>query len=125
MIRRPPRSTRTDTLFPYTTLFRSPQAAFYSYAYPEPPGFREQPMPEGASFDPALGEFILTYDAVRAAPSPDAMLLDFLTATYVAAADCGGWDRRQHECPFGSPGHPRMVPSRTKERRGGKECGRT
>src|SRR3546814_18237518 len=32
MIRRPPRSTRTDTLFPYTTLFRSlsvPEAAFY------------------------------------------------------------------------------------------------
>src|SRR3546814_3922609 len=27
MIRRPPRSTRTDTLFPYTTLFRSPQQA--------------------------------------------------------------------------------------------------
>src|SRR3546814_20837516 len=26
MIRRPPRSTRTDTLFPYTTLFRSPQS---------------------------------------------------------------------------------------------------
>src|SRR3546814_6290879 len=28
MIRRPPRSTRTDTLFPYTTLFRSPVEAF-------------------------------------------------------------------------------------------------
>src|SRR3546814_18225330 len=27
MIRRPPRSTRTDTLFPYTTLFRSPGTA--------------------------------------------------------------------------------------------------
>src|SRR3546814_5964228 len=27
MIRRPPRSTRTDTLFPYTTLFRSPVVA--------------------------------------------------------------------------------------------------
>src|SRR3546814_9161608 len=27
MIRRPPRSTRTDTLFPYTTLFRAPEAA--------------------------------------------------------------------------------------------------
>src|SRR3546814_20396991 len=26
MIRRPPRSTRTDTLFPYTTLFRSPRS---------------------------------------------------------------------------------------------------
>src|SRR3546814_3338573 len=28
MIRRPPRSTRTDTLFPYTTLFRSPEGGF-------------------------------------------------------------------------------------------------
>src|SRR3546814_9398604 len=28
MIRRPPRSTRTDTLFPYTTLFRSPSRLF-------------------------------------------------------------------------------------------------
>src|SRR3546814_12859305 len=30
MIRRPPRSTRTDTLFPYTTLFRSPQVILVS-----------------------------------------------------------------------------------------------
>src|SRR3546814_15279994 len=30
MIRRPPRSTRTDTLFPYTTLFRSPSVKTYS-----------------------------------------------------------------------------------------------
>src|SRR3546814_7490239 len=29
MIRRPPRSTRTDTLFPYTTLFRSKLSAVY------------------------------------------------------------------------------------------------
>src|SRR3546814_5412081 len=29
MIRRPPRSTRTDTLFPYTTLFRSRQRRLY------------------------------------------------------------------------------------------------
>src|SRR3546814_17127358 len=28
MLRRPPRSTRTDTLFPYTTLFRSPDVGF-------------------------------------------------------------------------------------------------
>src|SRR3546814_6449555 len=28
MIRRPPRSTRTDTLFPYTTLFRSPHRSY-------------------------------------------------------------------------------------------------
>src|SRR3546814_12634088 len=30
MIRRPPRSTRTDTLFPYTTLFRSPRSCIGS-----------------------------------------------------------------------------------------------
>src|SRR3546814_2933131 len=29
MIRRPPRSTRTDTLFPYTTLFRSPRVKIF------------------------------------------------------------------------------------------------
>src|SRR3546814_9919169 len=32
MIRRPPRSTRTDTLFPYTTLFRSGQTEFLAAA---------------------------------------------------------------------------------------------
>src|SRR3546814_19846114 len=32
MIRRPPRSTRTDTLFPYTTLFRSRRAALHRHA---------------------------------------------------------------------------------------------
>src|SRR3546814_11972057 len=31
MIRRPPRSTRTDTLFPYTTLFRSPWSIIMAY----------------------------------------------------------------------------------------------
>src|SRR3546814_14197802 len=36
MIRRPPRSTRTDTLFPYTTLFRSEFSARKSHAG-EPP----------------------------------------------------------------------------------------
>src|SRR3546814_6244164 len=29
MLRRPPRSTRTDTLFPYTTLFRSPASTLF------------------------------------------------------------------------------------------------
>src|SRR3546814_18583784 len=33
MIRRPPRSTRTDTLFPYTTLFRSPRLVDHVYRH--------------------------------------------------------------------------------------------
>src|SRR3546814_8457601 len=36
MIRRPPRSTRTDTLFPYTTLFRSPDASLIAFAATAP-----------------------------------------------------------------------------------------
>src|SRR3546814_16970164 len=37
MIRRPPRSTRTDTLFPYTTLFRSPETDRICRARPSDP----------------------------------------------------------------------------------------
>src|SRR3546814_6579189 len=37
MIRRPPRSTRTDTLFPYTTLFRSCEADLSRSAFTERP----------------------------------------------------------------------------------------
>jgi uncharacterized protein DUF5996 len=40
-----------------------------------------------------LHEFILPYDAVREAPSPDATLLEFLQSSYEAAADLGKWDR--------------------------------
>jgi hypothetical protein len=86
-----------------------PQAAFYSYAYPEPPGFRDQAMPAGARFEPALGEFILPYDAVRAAQDSDALLLDFLSATYAAAADAGRWDRAALECAIGVPARVRRL----------------
>jgi hypothetical protein len=86
-----------------------PQAAFYSYAYPEPPGFRDAAIPAGAEFDPALGEFILRYDVLRQAPDPDAMLLDFLSSTYAAAADAGRWDRAALECAFGAPARVRHV----------------
>jgi Family of unknown function (DUF5996) len=86
-----------------------PKASFYSYAYPEPPGFRDSPVTGGASFDGTLGEFILPYEAVRAAADPDALLLEFLNATYAAAADAGAWDRASLECPMGVPGQVRRV----------------
>ncbi len=67
---------------------------FYSYAYPTPEGFAAAPVrPEAAFFHEQLGEFILPYDAVRTAPAPDAMLLEFLQTTYEAAADGANWDR--------------------------------
>ncbi|HJS91555.1 MAG TPA: DUF5996 family protein [Steroidobacteraceae bacterium] len=84
-----------------------PQAAFYSYAYPEPPGFREVRVASGAYFEKSLGEFILPYEAVRTAEDPDALLLEFLASTYSAAADAGQWDRAALECRLGVPGRVR------------------
>jgi len=84
-----------------------PQAAFYSYAYPEPAGYRDRAVTAGARFDTTLGEFILPYDTLRIAADPDALLLDFLSTTYAAAADAGGWDRAALECPIGVPGRVR------------------
>jgi hypothetical protein len=69
-------------------------ACFYSYAYPEPAGFSTtRAAPSGASYSSKLAEFLLPYDAVQKAASPDDMLLEFLQSTYEAAADHGHWDR--------------------------------
>jgi hypothetical protein len=82
--------------------------AFYSYAYPEPAGFRTTRVkPDAASFSEALGEFILPYDAVRRAADPDTALLDFLQSTYEATADAAKWDRTALECALGQPRAPR------------------
>lgn len=75
-----------------------PYPAFYSYAYPEPRGFREALVkPEAACYNAELREFVLPYDAVRESASPDDSLLEFLQTTYEAAADLGGWDRKALE----------------------------
>jgi Family of unknown function (DUF5996) len=84
--------------------------AFYSYAYPEPPGFRStRIMPEAAFFSEALGEFILPYDAMRTASDPDQTLLAFLQSSYEAAANAAQWDRDALECAPGKPGVVREI----------------
>jgi hypothetical protein len=84
--------------------------AFYSYAYPEPAGFRTSKVrPEAAFFSDALGEFILPYDAVRTADDPDRALLDFLQSSYEAAAVAANWDRDALECEPGQPGVVRQI----------------
>jgi uncharacterized protein DUF5996 len=73
------------------------EGVFYSYAYPEPPGYREQSAGPGAYFDTDLGEYVLPYAEVRAAADPDAMLLDFLRHTYTAAATTADWPQARKE----------------------------
>ena len=68
--------------------------AFYSYAAPEPAGFREAKVqPKAAYYHSELGGFYLHYDELRSSASPDETLLDFCHSTYDAAADLGRWDR--------------------------------
>jgi hypothetical protein len=86
-----------------------PEAAFYSYAYPEPAGFRECALPAGARYEAALGEYVLPYASVRAAAEPDQLVLDFLAATYAAAANAARWDRGALECALGVPGRVRAL----------------
>jgi hypothetical protein len=84
--------------------------AFYSYAYPEPAGFRgTRVRPDAAFFSEALGEFILPYDAVRTAAAPDRALFEFLQSSYEAAANAAKWDRDALECTPGQPGVVRQV----------------
>jgi hypothetical protein len=71
-----------------------PEPVFYSYAVPEPPGFKEARVrPEGAYYHRELGEFILPYEAVRAADSPEQAILAFVDSSYDSAATLAGWDR--------------------------------
>jgi len=87
-----------------------PHAAFYAYAYPAPAGYADAKVePEAAAYNAELGEFLLSYDAVRSAADPDAALLAFCQSTYNAAADLGSWDRASLECPIGRPRVPRVV----------------
>ncbi|AZM49238.1 hypothetical protein DMB38_28700 [Streptomyces sp. WAC 06738] len=68
------------------------EGMFYAYAYPEPPGFSDHPVPAGA-YSPEWQQFLLPYETVRTAADPDALLLGFLQSTYEAAALHGDWDR--------------------------------
>jgi hypothetical protein len=73
-------------------------AAFYVYAYPEPPGYGDIRLKTpGAAYNKEAGQFWLPYDAVRQASDPDALLLGFLQETYAAAADLAKWDREALE----------------------------
>jgi len=68
--------------------------AFYSYAAPEPQGYSQyQVRPAEAFYQPEMKEFILMYDEVRNASSPQRALREFLQSTYEAGAVLGHWDR--------------------------------
>jgi len=71
------------------------EPAFYAYAVPEPDGLKEaQVQPEAAYYHRELNEFVLPYEAVRQAESPDELVHAFIDSTYARAADLAHWDRK-------------------------------
>jgi len=73
--------------------------AYYSYTVPQPAGIeKSQLRPGGAAWNTKLSEFILMYDDVRRAVSPEDALYEFLESTYEAGARLAKWDRAALEC---------------------------
>src|SRR3546814_19997988 len=109
MIRRPPRSTRTDTLFPYTTLFRSHLAFAHrveeELEVPQRPAERGEQVVQEQRGAPAIGVGRLARPA------------DELTRGAVAHDQEAAPDRIGDE-----PAEPDQAHSRSEERRVGKEC---
>jgi len=69
-----------------------PEPVFYAYAVPEPAGFKDaRVQPDAAYYHAGLGEFILPYESVRKAVSPQRALASFVESTYERGAALGGW----------------------------------
>src|SRR3546814_5603808 len=104
MIRRPPRSTRTDTLFPYTTLFRSRARSLFAGFQPLRTGARAGAAEAGGGVQATarrglIAPFVPRIPVPGIFPGGDASHPG--TTTTARAAD--GWS---------APGHPRLSPHR-------------
>ena len=83
---------------------RYPDAAFYAYAWPKPPGVEGAPIrPEGAAWNTTIGEFLLPYEVARRSTEPRDAILAFLRSTYDTGARLLGWpdDLLRFEVPDG------------------------
>ena len=83
---------------------RHPRAAFYSYAHPAPPGFESARLsPPAAYWDAGLGEYLIDWDDIRAAPDPHAAALEFARSAVRHACAVCGWDTALAASVGGSP----------------------
>ena len=83
---------------------RHPAAAFYAYAHPAPEGFgRTALSPSAASWDAALGEYLLPWDDARACPDPHAAALEFARSAFRHACAVCAWDPQLAASADGTP----------------------
>jgi uncharacterized protein DUF5996 len=72
---------------------RYPRAAFYAYAHPPDEAFPGAAVgPAAARWDGTVGEYLLDWDDVRAAPDPHEMALDFARSVFQHACTVCAWD---------------------------------
>src|ERR1700760_314650 len=72
---------------------RFPKAAFYAYAHPAPEGFPDATLsPPAARWDGALGEYVLDWNDVCAAPDPRAAALEFALSAFRHGCAVCEWD---------------------------------
>lgn len=72
---------------------RYPHAAFYSYAYPAPPGYDAAVLePPAARWEPTLGEFVLDWDDVCAADDPRQAAQAFASSVVRHSCTACGWE---------------------------------
>lgn len=70
-----------------------PEAAFYSYLYPEPQGYRNgEVAPSDAYYHQSLVEFILPYAALQKTKDPAGKVLEFLRSTYAISSRLANWE---------------------------------
>jgi hypothetical protein len=83
---------------------RYDKAAFYAYAHPAPEGFSDATLsPAAARWEPALGEFILDWDDVRASPDPRAAALEFARSVFRHSCAVCEWDPALSASADGTP----------------------
>src|SRR3546814_16477561 len=89
MIRRPPRSTRTDTLFPYTTLFRSGEQPWQvAFDVPAVSHLKSYALTLRADFDSDIGKFTSLTGYQRVMPSGRGDVEGAYSPTCLAARRC-------------------------------------
>jgi Family of unknown function (DUF5996) len=80
------------------------KAAFFAYAHPASDGFDEATLdPEAARWDDGLGEYVLDWDDVRAAPDPHSYALEFGRSAFRHACLVCGWDETLAASAEGAP----------------------
>jgi Family of unknown function (DUF5996) len=80
------------------------KAAFYAYAHPAPEGFEAGTLdPDAARWDGTLGEYVLDWDDVRAAPDPRSYALEFARSAFRHACTVCGWDETLAASAEGTP----------------------